>query len=330
MKNDFYRFNPVQNRSGAVSCFHKRYEDEQDFEINAQLLQEIKFEECTESTPEGKALWLYVRLCQLLKYDEGYFFKDQRQHPNDDPYKSFDIVQNVTAETPVTCFNFSRIAVKLLNQIAGVNALMISVGGNKGHFRFGYYTDKVSVDAEPTTPTNHYNDLARIKLGIKPQGLMVFEGKEIMQELENRIVTPMLLKTEKGLHEYIDLVHALEKERLGEPQFKINYLVEELKQQGVDGATTTQLLIDMNRKFVQTPYRLSRMGINSNVGTKNKIIPQLLVREKQRETTTLIDLYEMNATSISQDDCMNMIHDGKLVYSDQTHATGNPECEVYK
>lgn len=318
---------PLYVRLGDACKYDKCFEDEQDFKINPTLLEQIKFSDCQETTPEGKALWLYVRLCQLLKYDEGYFFKNQRRHPNDDPYKSFEIVESVTAETPVTCFNFSRIAVKLLKEFAGVNALIVSVGDGLEHFRFGYYTDRVAVNAEPTTPHNHYNDLARIKLGIKPQGLIIIEGDKMMQSLQNRIVPPMLAESERELHEYIDLINTMDQKIIGAPQIKVNYLIDELKNQGIDGATTTQLMIDINHKFVQKPYRLSRMAINIDEGTKNKVIPQLLVREKQN--STLVDLYEMNTAQISNDDYKKMIHNNSLLYSDQTYATGNPECEVY-
>ena len=121
--NRVYRFNPVGDREGRPSVFHHLYQDEQDFTINPVLMQQIKFEDCHETTPEGKAVWLYVRLCQLLCYDEKYFFAQTCHKPNDDIHESFKIVGNVTAETPVTCFNFSRIAVKLLNQIPGVHAV---------------------------------------------------------------------------------------------------------------------------------------------------------------------------------------------------------------
>lgn len=315
MKKDFYRFDPVRTRLGNVSKYENRFQDEKDFKVNPVLLEQIKFDDCQETTPEGKALWLYVRLCQLMKYDEGNFYAKQRQDFNDDPYKSFNFVENITADTPTTCFNFSRIAVKLLNEFAGVNALMIAVGCNQGHFRFGYYTDKVSVDAEPITAHQHYNDLARIKLGIKPQGLLTIEGGPLMEELKSRIVTPMLEKSEKGLQPYLDIVSSYDKERLGMPDFRIDYLVEELKKQGIDGSTTIQLLLDMNRKFLVQPYHLSRMAINVEHGMK--VSPQLMVTE--RDKRLLIDLDKMKAIYISDENCLKMISHRKLLYTDAFH-----------
>lgn len=315
LETKFYRFDPVCNRSGEVSRYHHRFVDEEDFTINPTLLKELNLESCRETTPEGRAVWLYLRLCQVLKYDEGYFFNSHRNHPNDDPYQSFKIVGDVTAETPTTCFNFSRIAVKLLNQIPGVHALMISVGDNLGHFRFGYYTDKVSVDAEPTTPVEHFNDMARAKLGIKPQGLKTFYGETLMQELIQRISSAMLLKTRRNMRDYMSWLRQTPINQ--QPtQIDIEPLVNNLKQHGVDGASTVQLLVNMNHQFAQPPYQLLRAGI---VTADNEVEPQLLVREKIRERIRLrrISLNDMQVKKLSVVAFDQAFTRGEMIYSDE-------------
>ena len=311
MKKTFYRFDPVGDREGNPSRYHKKFEDEKDFNINTTLLKQINFASCHETTPEGKALWLYIRLCQLMKYDEGYFYSMNRNHPNDDPYKSFEIVDQVTAETPTTCFNFSRIAVKLLNQIPGVNALMIAVGGNCGHFRFGYYTDRVSVDAEPTSPNQHFNDLARAKLGIRPQGLRVFEGQEMMSELMQRLSNQMLMTTRRGLRDYVSCLQQLQQDIPNEPQIELEPLISILKKYGVDGNSIVQFLISLNHQYAQNPYDLMRAGMYNE---KNKIQPQLLVREKA--VLKRIDLTQMRVFGMTADEYSQYFYYGDMIYSD--------------
>ena len=310
METEFYRFDPLRDRTGRLTDYHYRFDDERDFDVNPRLIKQLALDSCPETTPEGKALWLYLRLCQVLKYDEGNYYRDYRHNPNDDPYDSLRVAGQVTAETPVTCFNFSRIAVKLLNQIPGVTALLIAFGKNKGHFRFGFYTDHVSVDAEPTTPKNHYNDLARVKLGIKPQGLVVFNGYETMRQVADRVVPAMLDKVKPGIRQYLQILRQMPA-MVEQPQIKIDHLVAGLKQQGIDGATTVQLLFDMNKKFVQPPYQFARTGILENTG---EVQPQLLVRENQ--TINRIDLSQMDVAPLAVAVYEAAVRRGELIYAD--------------
>ena len=307
---DFYRFQPVRDRAGNVSNFHREYVDDEDFTVNPRLVQQLQMETCTETTPEGKALWLYFRLCQLLKYDEGNYYSDFRHNPNDNPFNSVQVAGKVTAETPVTCFNFSRIAVKLLNQIEGVHALMIAVGSNLGHFRFGYYTDKVSVDAEPSVAKNHYNDMTRVKLGIEPQGLKVFNGKFIMEQLMERMAPQMLPKPQQGLRPYLDITQA-EFKVPATTKVDLRYLMHELKAEGIDASSAVQLLLDMNRHFAQPPYYFMRAAtVDSNEDFRN-LQPKLLVREKQ--TIFQIDLATFDVAELTPSAYREAVRERKMI-----------------
>ncbi len=307
---DFYRFDPVRTRDGAVSKFHRAYVDDEDFTVSPRLMQQLGWDTCPETTPEGKALWLYFRLCQLLKYDEGYYYSDFRHNPNDFPFGSLAVAGKVTAETPITCFNFSRIAVKLLNQIEGVHALMIAVGSNLGHFRFGYYTDKVSVDAEPTSPHNHYNDMTRVKLGIEPQGLKVFNGKFIMEQLMERIAPQMLVQPQPGIQQYLDIIQA-EYKIPATTKVDLRHLMHELKTEGMDGSSVVQFLLDMNRHFAQPPYVFMRAATVDSTDDYRNLQSHLFVREKQK--IFKINLQTLDLEELVGADYQQMVENGKLV-----------------
>ena len=310
---DFYRFNPMRDHEGEVSRYHRAFVDDKDFTVNPKFIEQLRVDTCPETTPEGRALWLYFRLCQLLKYDEGYYYNDYRKHPNDDPFASFNIVGDVTAETPVTCFNFARIAVKLLNRIQGVHALMIRVGENFGHFRFGYYTDKVSVDAEPSSRINHFNDMARVKLGIVPQGLKVYNGEPIMAQLMARLAPKMLVKPQASLRPYIEALGTVQ--TIPNPT-KINpqYLVQELKAQGVDGASAVQFFFDLNRHLAQPPFRFVRMALNADSSKDfRNLQPQLLVREREGQNIYQIDLQTLYTEELLPEIYRQAWQSGKLL-----------------
>ncbi|MCM1404601.1 MAG: hypothetical protein NC133_03850 [Prevotella sp.] len=311
---EFYRFKPVRNRAGEISRYHREFVDHADFTLNPRLIQQLALDTCPETTPEGRALWLYFRLCQVLKYDEGYYYSHYRYNLNDDPYASVRVAGEVTAETPVTCFNFARIAVKLLNQIPGVHALMIAVGTNMGHFRFGYYTDQVSVDAEPSSAQHHYNDMTRVKLGIVPQGLKVFNGKHLMQQLMDRMA-PQMLVPPQGLQPYLDYLHTLPTIP-HTTQINLHYLLQALQAQGVDGNSAVQFLFAMNRHFMQPPYQFMRAAVaDATIGLRNPQ-PQLLVRTGQ--DMAQIDLTTLDMTPLPLSVYQSMMESGQMVTPDDT------------
>ena len=67
-EKEIYRFDPICDREGKPSRYHKLFVDDEDFTINPTLLKQINFDNCRETTPEGRALWLYIRLCQILLF----------------------------------------------------------------------------------------------------------------------------------------------------------------------------------------------------------------------------------------------------------------------
>lgn len=313
-------FNPVGNRSGKVSPYHHLYVDEKGFQVNPKLLKQLNLAACPDQTPEGRALYVYLRLCQVLKYDEGIFYREHRKNPNDNYQDSFKIVDQVTAETPVTCYNFARIAVKLLNQIDGVHAMIIAVGNNRGHFRFGYYTDKVAVDAEPTTtqqvapmlghPGENFNDMARMKLGIKPRGLNVFQGQDLMRDLMVKLLPNLLMANRTNLRDYqhwLRRVHTQDQINY----FDIKAMVANLKQQGINGAALLQFLVNVNYTFVGANYRVMRVG---KVSADGKVSPQLLMRRKQQ--IYQIDLTQMTVNDLSVEEFFMMMRQKSLIWVD--------------
>ncbi len=305
-----YRFNPARSRIGEFSRLDEIFKDVIDFQINPTLIQQIQFNHCPEKTPEGKALWLYLRLCQIFKYDEGYFYHNHREHPNDDPLVSIWHAGKVTADTPVTCFNFSRIAVKLLNHISGVKAVIISSGINHDHFRFAYYTDKVTVDADPALADRRYNDMTRIKLGLAPQGLNIFNGHDLMKQLLDRIVPMMLADTKNNLQDCISALREISN-RADVTPINLEVLVSSLKQCGIDGASTVQVLNDINQDFVNSPYKFMRAGIIKSI---NEIEPQYLMRKEKK--LKRVDLTRMNVHDLAVPEFFDAFQKGKMIHAE--------------
>ena len=275
------------------------YQDQKDFTINPQLLTALALPSCPETTPEGQALWVYTKMCNLLNYDESYFY-GSKDNPNNSPLKSFDVVEQVVPGTFVTCYNFSRLAVKLLNQIAGVNATIIAEGTAMGHFRLGFYTDRVSVDLEPINTLDGYNDLARVKLGVLPAGLKVIYGEKLIERLLQKTVAPLVAANKQDLQVYLQTLRTIPADE--EPvQIDFAELLTQCKAHGIDGATLVQLLYNMNRNFVQSPYDLARIGAVSADG----VLPRLLIR--QEDDLTEIDLQNLTMKPLALQDLQHAL-----------------------
>ena len=294
-----------------IGVMEKVYVDEKDFQINPTLLKQIDFEKkCHETTPEGKALWLYIRLCQLLKYDEKCLYHYTRNNMNYNYQKSFSLVEQVNANVPTTCFNFSRIAVKLLNQIPGVKADIITMGDDNDHFRFNFKTDCVAVKAEPTAPNQHLTDTGRVKLGLKPQGLIFDQGDETMMTLVQSLSDKMLSSSHHDLREYLGNLQQLH-DIPNDPQIQIEPLVAVAKKCGVDGNSLVQMMFSINHQFEQRPFSLMRVGI---IDDKNQINPQLLVREDK--ILKRIDLMDLRVFPFEAAEYNKGMRQGYMVYRD--------------
>ncbi len=313
--NPFYTFQKIQQHNGQQSYIAQTYRDPCDFKINPQLLKALALEHCPATSSEGQALWVYTRLCSVLQYDEGYMYQERRDHPNDDPLRSFGVVEQVTPATPTTCYNFARIAVKLLNQIPGINATIIAAGKNLGHFRFGFYSDRVSADVEAINAVGPYNDLARAKLGFLPRGLRVIYGEQLVDKLLAEEVAPWLQKRPKPLSQYVSTV---KKHRclLAKQPFNLSLLLKILKQHGITGTDAVQVLLKLNTTFDQT-YVIARAGRVTDQG----VIPYLLVRLNDK--IVAIDLANLSMKSCDQNHLRQCLTNESMVYADQEHTLGD-------
>ena len=246
--NPFYTFKKIQQSNGKESYIDRAYRDTHDFKINPKLLAALELDTCPAITNEGRALWTYAKLCSVMKYDEGYMYHPYRQNLNDYPTESFSLVEDVTPNTPTTCYNFTRIAVKLLNQIPGINATIIAAGKKMGHFRFGFYSNKLSVDAEAINAVGAYNDLARVKLGILPMGLRPIYGEDLLSKLLTEVVKPWLETQPNPMSQYLSALGKVPT-KFTPTKIDLPILLKTLQEHKISGTDAVQVIFKMNTQF---------------------------------------------------------------------------------
>ncbi len=314
--NPFYTFQKIQRRDGQQSSIARAYQDPHDFMMNQKLLDALRLDTCPATTSEGRALWTYTKLCSVLKYDEGYMYHEYRDNLNDYPDRSFELVEQVTPATPITCYNFSRIAVKLLNQIPGIKATIIALGKNLGHFRFGFYSDKMSVDIEAINAVGSFNDLARAKLGMPPKGIKAIYGENLVNHLLAEVVTPWLKTQPQPITQYLTSLKKIPSTSSPTP-IDFPMLLKTLQAHNITGTDALQVMLNMNVKFAQERYVMARAG----TVTKQGVTPYLFVR--QGEKIIAVDLEKMNIEPCDADLLRRYLAKDAVVYADDDHTLGD-------
>ena len=127
-----------------------RIEEEPEWELNAELKQAIYEDVPDDLSLEEKAIYIYVKLCKILKYDSTYDYRDRIPDKNKFISDfSKEHMESITPDTPISCYDFSRIFTKFISELKGdIEAVIIVEGANEGHFKTGFYTNRVSAKLE--------------------------------------------------------------------------------------------------------------------------------------------------------------------------------------
>lgn len=145
-----------------------------DFELNEALKNQI-----LEGIPENyskleKAIYIYIKMCKLLTYDDEYYAVNQKGIATE-KHKDINYASNITpSNNSVVCFEFNLIYSKLLNGL-GINFSsnykgMIGEAYGIGHANLRFRCDKFLVKADSVT-TILKGDLMQAKLNQPLKGL---------------------------------------------------------------------------------------------------------------------------------------------------------------
>lgn len=186
-----YEFKAL-DREEDYKVFRKN--DEPDWNVNKDLREAVYKDMPQDLSLEEKALYIYTKLCKELEFDEEYLYRNKGISSQFKSDFSKEKLESIKPGSKITCFDFSRIFSKLVNEIDGdIEAVIISQGENRGHFLTGFYTDNVSVRLEAVNidlngrddPTN---DLMKAKNGIKLRGIQpIFDNEGIIPRALDKV-----------------------------------------------------------------------------------------------------------------------------------------------
>lgn len=235
-------------RSPLVSDYVIRKGDEEDFTINPELKKAVYEGMPKDLSLEEQATFIYSRLCRELLYDEGYMFKSHLDNPLYKGEFSKEHMESLVPGSKVTCYDFSRILAKFINEIPGdIEAVILVKGKDKGHFLVGTYTENVSmildaINVERGDPTN---DLAKAKISAPIRGISPrFDDKNLMGKAIRKIYPIAIGKEINFIEDYIKRLDSEPKTKEEvEPDLeaRVRALVDVAKQSGLAGNELTQL-----------------------------------------------------------------------------------------
>ena len=166
----------------------------QNIQIDSNLEKAILSGMPENATDLEKAIYIYIKMCKLLTYDEEYFVVNQRGIATA-KHRSLDYVSSITlTNNKAVCFEFNIIYAKLLNQLgihfkSNYNG-MIDEAYGESHVNLEFRADKFLVTADSVTVILQ-GDMTYAKLNQPLVGLKCINHNQQTQQEFKEAVTKM-------------------------------------------------------------------------------------------------------------------------------------------
>lgn len=301
---------------------HKGQEPE--WKINEELYKCVYDKMPKGLTIEEKAMYIYCMLCKVLKYDQGYYYRN-RTKDNMKYSSKFDKerLERIKPESKITCFEFSRIFAKFINNMNGdIEAVIISRGINKGHFLTGFYTDKVSLMLEPINGRSlATNDLAKAKNGIECEGIHIISDREnIIPEALKKAYQSVYKEKSVDIDYYVGILQQLPKPNKLNFEEKMNKFIEMLKEKDIDGNEAVQFFLLLRHinyfgENIQKSFLGERMQRDGKISYERKVLIRTKTEEKNK--FYIFDSEDVSIKSIKADDVRKKLREGKYIYENE-------------
>ena len=316
-----------------------------DWNVSPELYKEI-FEEMPQKLSlEEQAIYIYCKMCKLFLYDEGYLYKDKLNKPGYDSTFSKEHMEGIVPGDKVTCYDFSRMYAKLVNEIDGdIEAVVIFEGKNDGHALAGFYTDNVSATVEAinisSAKDDVTNDLMKAKKGIKLKGIKTISDKNgIIEQAIDKVYPQILGKQPKTIEEYVQELNNINQEDVpSDLTIKMQSLLENMKLNHIYGNEFVQtlLLIGKTKYFGDKKLEQSYLGKLQNEKNERKRYKRYIILRQQKNEKDnnnfrkiyMIDTDTLDLKIYSQEDIIKMLNSGELIYECEKHKISGIDKEV--
>lgn len=339
--NPSYTFSIGPNITDSVI----RNGEEPAWEITPEIREAIFTDMPQSLSLEEQAMYIYCKMCTIFSYDEGYLYRDKLNKVNYASRFSKEHLEGLMPGDKITCYDFSRMYSKLINELDGdITAVMILEGANEGHALAGFYTEKVSATVEAinvASDKDYTNDLMKAKNGIKLKGVKPISDREgIIEQAIDKVYPQILGKQPKSIEEYIQELKSLPQEQdvPNDIVLKLQSLLAVMKSSHIFGNEFAQTLwgVGKTNYFGGTKLERAYLGElqrenNGSERYKRHILLRKLKQEKTENSSRevyLIDTDTLNLTICSEEDIIDRLNSGELIYESEKHKLPGIDKEV--
>lgn len=252
----------------------------QNIKIDSSLEHEIISGIPENTTDLEKAIYIYIKMCKLLTYDEEYYAVNQKGVATE-KHKSTDYISSVTLENnKVVCFEFNLIYSKLLNQL-GIHFSsnyknMVGEAYGAGHANLEFRADKFLVSADSVTSILQ-GDIMQAKLNQPLVGLKCINKNQQTQQEFKQALTKMyqlVAQQEKSLSESKQVEHIQTLDELLEEYShmtnniqdislneRLSILVSKVNSTGMIGIDSLSYVLQLRKIIFTEEQRKNNIGV---------------------------------------------------------------------
>ena len=320
---EFKRFTSRERISNKVI----RKGEEPDWTISEELRTAVFKDMPKDLSVEEQAMYIYCKLCMELSYDEGYFF---RNHLNNGRYEytfSKEHLESIKTGSKITCWDFSRIFSKMINELnEEIEAVIISEGANREHYLVGFYTDRVSVMLDAINArTGGTNDLMKARNGIELEGIDIVSdrGGVIKQAIEK--VYPMVFgRNQSSIENYLQELRNVGKEEIpNNLKSKLESFIEIMKQKNIFGNEAIQTFLGYHHfGFFGEELDKSFLGKEEYQDGKKGYRRIVLLRTKTDNVDRVLYMIDSNSLELStctEKEMVDKLKSGEYIYESKNH-----------
>ena len=252
----------------------------QNIQIDSNLEHEIISGIPKDATTLEKSIYIYIKMCKLLTYDEEYYAVNQRGVATE-KHKSTDYVSTINLENnKVVCFEFNLIYSKLLNEL-GIHFTsdykgMVGEAYGTGHANLEFRSDKFLISADSVTSILQ-GDIMKAKLNQPLVGLKcINKNKQTQNEFKESLtkVYEIIAKQEKSLNENQQVEHIQTLDELLEEYShltknihdislneRLSILVSRVNSTGMIGIDSLSYVLQLKKILFTEEQRKNNIGI---------------------------------------------------------------------
>lgn len=196
------------NQGGRTSYSRERqYKIDNDWEVNPHLISYVMKDMDSQYTVLEKISHIYIKLCEVLRYNLGYHIKKWGTQYNKNRQESISPQNN-----EVICSEFSMICTNIINKLDNNVEARCIIAGKEQHISFGILDrDKnIRINFDSThfaIGDDKFDDLGRIKLGLPLIGVEYVrdrndEFKNSFERVYNKFCNGRQIETEDLIAAY--------------------------------------------------------------------------------------------------------------------------------